>query len=297
MVLSENQKNKVYFSNLLALNYPSIWKEICNVLSIYGYSAGRLTYIKDYWCRDFMPIQVGSNEFVQFQYDPDYLTDLRKYKTNPNDTVKHITDFTPKISKSKLLVDGGNIVVCNNINEETWVVMTEKVLIENPDFSKAEITSMLEKDLGAKIVWLPWDTSDECGHTDGIVNFINGLSSKPSIMAYFSLYPKNIAKEMRKLLNDVFDTHELIFTHDEKNNWAYVNLLRTKDFIIVPGLGTDSDNEAMGQIERLYPDYKGRIHQIIIAPIVEEYGGAFNCLTWTVNTEDIDSYISIPGFV
>lgn len=175
--------------------------------------------------------------------------------------------------------------------------MTEKVLIENPDFSKAEITSMLEKDLGAKIVWLPWDTSDECGHTDGIVNFINGLSSKPSIMAYFSLYPKNIAKEMRKLLNDVFDTHELIFTHDEKNNWAYVNLLRTKDFVIVPGLGTDSDNEAMGQIERLYPDYKGRIHQIIIAPIVEEYGGAFNCLTWTVNTEDIDSYISIPGFV
>ena len=186
MVLSENQKNKVYFSNLLALNYPSIWKEICNVLSIYGYSAGRLTYTKDYWCRDFMPIQVGNNEFVQF----------------------HITDFTPKISKSKLLVDGGNIVVCNNINEETWVVMTEKVLIENPDFSKAEITSMLEKDLGAKIVWLPWDTSDECGHTDGIVNFINGLSSKPSIMAYFSLYPKNIAKEMRKLLNDVFDTHE-----------------------------------------------------------------------------------------
>ena len=48
MVLSENQKNKVYFSNLLALNYPPIWKEICNVLSIYGYSAGRLTYTKDY---------------------------------------------------------------------------------------------------------------------------------------------------------------------------------------------------------------------------------------------------------
>ena len=161
MVLSENQKNKVYFSNLLALNYPSIWKEICNVLSIYGYSAGRLTYTKDYWCRDFMPIQVGSNEFVQFQYDPDYLTDLRKYKTNPNDTVKHITDFTPKISKSKLLVDGGNIVVCNNINEETWVVMTEKVLIENPDFSKAEITSMLEKDLGAKIVSMNADTQME----------------------------------------------------------------------------------------------------------------------------------------
>lgn len=81
-----------------------------------------------------------------------------------------------------MLVDGGNIVVCNNINEETWVVMTEKVLIENPDFSKAEITSMLEKDLGAKIVWLPWDTSDECGHTDGMLILLMGY--RPNLLSW-----------------------------------------------------------------------------------------------------------------
>ena len=66
---------------------------------------------------------------------------------------------------------------------------------------------------------------------------------------------------------------------------AYVNLLRTKDFILVPGLGTDSDSEALKQIEQLYPNYEGRIQQVNIAPIVEKYGGAFNCLTWTVKIE------------
>lgn len=285
MILPENQKDKVYFSNLFASDYPFVWKEICNVLSIYGYSPGKLTSTKDFWCRDFMPIQVGNNKFVQFQYHPDYLAQLKNFETNPEATVKHFTDFTLEVTKSQLRVDGGNVVVCSNLNGEAWVVMTEKVFVENPKFSKEEITFMLEKDLDAKIVWLPWDTDDVCGHTDGIINFIEGTSTKPSIMAYFSLYPKEIANEMRKRLNDVFDIHELAFTKDEKNNWAYVNVLRTKDFIIVPGLGTDSDSEAMKQIEGLYPAYKGRIHQINIAPIVEEYGGAFNCLTWTVNTE------------
>ena len=63
-MITEQDKNKVYFSNLLALSYPSIWKEICEVLAKYNYTAGKLTYTKDYWCRDFMPVQVGSDEFV-----------------------------------------------------------------------------------------------------------------------------------------------------------------------------------------------------------------------------------------
>ena len=59
-------------------------------------------------------------------------------------------------------------------------------------------------------------------------------------------------------------------------------LMKLSDFIIVPGLGSDSDDEAMKQIIELYPSYNEHIYQINIAPIVEEFGGAFNCLSWTV---------------
>lgn len=283
-MITEQDKNKVYFSNLLALSYPSIWKEICEVLAKYNYTAGKLTYTKDYWCRDFMPVQVGSDEFVQFRYDPDYLADLRKYKTNPDDTLKHFTDFDMKVAKSNLAVEGGNMVACRNCKGETWVVMTDKVFAENQEYSKDDVITILEAKLKAKIILLPWAGSyeDKCGHTDGIVNFIDGKSDKPSVMAYYPLYRKEIANKMRKRLDAVFDVHELSFTKDEENNWAYVNLLRTKDFIIVPGLGTNSDHEAMEQIALLYPDYREHIHQVNIAPIVEEYGGAFNCLSWAV---------------
>jgi agmatine/peptidylarginine deiminase len=282
MVLSEDIKTTVYFSDLLALGYPRLWGRICDAMSAYGYTAGKLTHTKDFWCRDFMPIQVGSNQYVQYIYDPDYLANTRSYKTKQDEAVSNLKDFIPMVTKSNLVIDGGNIVACRNNRGESWAIMTDKVFVENPDLSREEITSELETGLGAKVVWLPWDKEDTCGHTDGIVNFIDGSSEKPSIMAYFALYPKKIATEMRKRLKEVFDVHELKFSKDEENNWAYVNLLRTKDFILVPGLGTDSDSEALRQIELLYPNYEGRIHQVNIAPIVEKYGGAFNCLTWTV---------------
>lgn len=282
MVFAEDIKTTVYFSDLLALAYPRLWGRICDAMATYGYTAGKLTHTKDFWCRDFMPIQIESDQYVQYIYDPDYLANSRSYKTKQDEAVSNLKDFIPMVTKSNLVIDGGNIVACRNNKGESWVIMTDKVLVENPDLSREEITSELETGLDAKVVWLPWDKEDTCGHTDGIVNFIDGSSEKPSIMAYFALYPKKIATEMRKRLQEVFDVHELKFSKDEENNWAYVNLLRTKDFILVPGLGTDSDSEAMKQIEQLYPNYEGRIHQVNIAPIVEKYGGAFNCLTWTI---------------
>ncbi len=106
-----------------------------------------------------------------------------------------------------------------------------------------------------------------------------GYRPKPSIMAYFLLYIlSNIAKEMRKLLNDVFDTHELISRMMKRITGPMLICFAQKDFIIVPGLGTDSDNEAMGQLERLYPILKDESIKSLLKPIVEEYGGAFNCL-------------------
>ena len=34
---------------------------------------GLLPHTKDIWTVDYMPIQIATNKFVQFKYDPDYL--------------------------------------------------------------------------------------------------------------------------------------------------------------------------------------------------------------------------------
>ena len=88
---------------------------------------------------------------------------------------------------------------------------------------------------------------------------------------------------MRCRLNDVFVVVDLKLSKYYENSWAYINMLQTRDIIIVPGLGLPTDGEALEQIKKLYPFYEGRIYQVNIAPIVERWGGALNCLSWTMS--------------
>ena len=67
------------------------------------------------------------------------------------------------------------------------------------------------------------------------------------------------------------------------NSWAYINMLQTHDVIIVPGLGLPTDREALEQIKELHPSYEDRIYQVNIASIIEKWGGALNCLSWTLS--------------
>ena len=41
--------------------------------------------------------------------------------------------------------------------------------------------------------------------------------------------------------------------------------------------------EALEQIKELHPSYEDRIYQVNIASIIERWGGALNCLSWTLS--------------
>ena len=61
MVITENEKSKVIFSSLLERHYPKMYSELANILWSYHKGYGYLTHTKDYWVRDFMPIQMDEN--------------------------------------------------------------------------------------------------------------------------------------------------------------------------------------------------------------------------------------------
>ncbi len=69
----------------------------------------------------------------------------------------------------------------------------------------------------------------------------------------------------------------------DKRNWAYINFLQTKDLILLPKLKIDEDKQAMEQIEKYYPDYAkdNRIVQIDMSKVIK-FGGALNCISWTI---------------
>lgn len=232
-------------------------------------------------------------------------TILKVRKNNITDVDKVINKIEDEnfiINHSSLVIDGGNIVVGeieqpNTYTTKSFIVMTDKVMIENEGLSKKEIESKIRDSFKHKecnstfgeitIVWLPWDKKDVCGHTDGILRFVGAQKDgKPVVLTNLSVYDDGIATQMRNILMEHFYIIELNLSEYNELSWAYINALQTRDVIIVPGIGnTKLDNEAMSHFIALYPDYKGRIYQVQMKEIIEKCGGALNCSTWTISED------------
>ena len=291
MVITENEKSKVIFSSLLARHYPKMYSELADILWSYHKGYGYLTHTKDYWVRDFMPIQMDENVFVKFVFNPDYLQDQKKYITDVDKVIKNCPFAQEyEIVDIPLVIDGGNMVFCKGKRKGTetqYVVMTEKIFSENPNFIKEQIECLLKSAFLAPdltIVWLPWDKEDIYGHTDGIVRYVGmNKSGKPKVLVNLKLYADDIAKKMYSTLAQHFEVIELKLSKYDDLSWAYINSLQTCDFIIIPGLNDDiTDAEALAQYKQLFPQYEDNIYQVQMRDFIAEHGGALNCLTWTI---------------
>lgn len=291
MIVTENEKSLVVFSSLLERHYSKLKAELVDIIFSYHKGLGAVFHTKDYWVRDFMPIQMDENVFVKFVYNPDYLQDKKKYITDVDKVINNCPFAQEyEIVDIPLVVDGGNMVFCKGWKkgkETEYVVMTEKVFSENPNFSKEQIECLLKcafmsPDL--TIVWLPWDKEDTCGHTDGIVRYVGiNKSGKPRVLVNLELYDDKIAQKMYSSLAKHFEVIELKLSKYDELSWAYINSLQTYDFIIIPGLGDEvTDAETLAQYKKLYPEYEDNIYQVQMRDFIEENGGALNCLTWTI---------------
>ena len=294
-MLTEQLKDTVYFSSLFSLDWPELYKDLCLILKSNHVNYKILTNTKDYWCRDFMPIQYGNNQYAQFIYKPDYLKDLEQYRTDVVKVLNGIKKNNFQIKESPLVIDGGNFVFCkggnfHSNNSADFAVMTDKVMIENPHYSQVEIEYLIREAFNnqdLKIIWLPWKNSDMCGHTDGILHYIGTTDSgRPIVLTNLSVYEADHAQEMKTLLKPHFEIIELNLSEYDDLSWAYINMIQTRDVIIIPGIGNlISDKEALAQIRTLFPEYKDKIYQVQMKDFIAEGGGALNCCTWTISNE------------
>ena len=65
-MITEQCKDKVYFTKLLCTDCPNIYKDICEIFDANNVAHETLSLTKDYWCRDYMPVQYASERFSQF---------------------------------------------------------------------------------------------------------------------------------------------------------------------------------------------------------------------------------------
>jgi agmatine/peptidylarginine deiminase len=281
-MITDSQTNAIYFSKKLEKLFPKAASRIFGSLKLLGIEPKLLDCSNDIWARDYMPIQISADKFLEFRYDPDYLqgTDKghRNLKTYPDMVCAKLG---LKTEKSDLILDGGNVVKSTNC-----IILTDKVVKENRHtYSKPELISKLQKTFEVdKVVLIPWDNVEPYGHADGMVRFIdnetvlvNKLYEKDTVLIYrlesSGLKCKFLNYKVKK---------------QNKNNWAYINFLQTKDLILLPKLGADEDEQALKQIFDFYPEYadKNRIIQIEMNDIIA-LGGALNCISWTIKKNEL----------
>ena len=301
MIITEIEKTKVVFSNLLVRHYPELYNQLSKIMWDYHRGYGTVCHTKDYWVRDFMPVQVYQNVFAKFIFNPDYLQDKKKYITDVDKVIKNCPvskDFI--FVNIPLVMDGGNMVFCEGRkgSQRTYfVVITEKVLFENPNYDQESIEALLKcafVESEQTVVWLPWDRKDIFGHTDGIVKFLyTNEEGTPKVLVNLELYEDDIANQMYDALAEHFEVIELKLSEYDDLSWAYINCLQTADFIIIPGIGNDvTDAEAIKQYRELYPECEDHIYMVQMRDFIAEQGGALNCLTWTFYEDTYDAIVN-----
>jgi len=279
-MITDSQTNFVFISSLLKERHSTFFKDFIYLLDEIGIEWKLLEKTKDIWCRDYMPIQIAKDKFVQFKYNPDYLLDekYRHLKTSQDFVCKAI-DLKP--AKSKLIIDGGNIV-----KSKTKVIVTDKVYDDNDTLSEHEIRRELRESLGVdEIISIPQEPCDITGHADGMVRFIN---DRAVLMNDYSPFMPTFHRD----LLEIFAEHNLnvkllpyrIF--DEVNTdkipsavGNYVNFLQMKNIIVFPQYGIKEDEAALSVVKTIFQEYD--VKTVDCNSIARE-GGVLNCITWNI---------------
>lgn len=284
-LMHDKDTNLVYFSPWLKdkkEGHPEFYKHLKNLLNEMGIEFKELKSTYDYWARDYMPIQLGENEFLKYCYYPDYLVKSK----NKND-IETITDATKVLRgmgiscrSTNLIIDGGNMVPCGS-----YIVMTDKVFTENrSNKDDWEFKALLDSELGHPVIIIPWTPheDDVYGHSDG---FIKWCGDNRILMGnHGDCYPEEATSIRRILESYGFEVTEIRFKGKVDKpcydlNWAYINFLQVGKNIIMPKFNIEEDSIAQQYIQEAFQDCN--IRQIEMAEIAKE-GGALHCISWNV---------------
>lgn len=267
--------NTVYISGRLESEHPDFYNRFVNILSSIGIPYCVMQNTNDIWARDYMPIQIYEDHFVQYCYNPDYLRNSDSEEDWESITDNDIVCKELGIScyKSELIIDGGNVVKVGD-----YIIMTDKVYTENSHLTPDIVRKQLKEIFHANIIMLPWDKYEIYGHTDGI---LRAIDNRTVLMTNYEDYDPVFAARFEKILKEHFEVKKLKYGSSKryKDRWAYINFLHVGKHIIIPGFGVPEDKEALEQIQEYYPECS--VHQIECSEIVDK-GGALNCITWNI---------------
>ena len=317
--ITDEKTNLVCYSSLLPKDSSGLTPEFRESLygalqeSVKAMKHYDLLNTKDIWTRDYMPVQLTSNLFLNYTYSPDYLRDQKKYITN---WMKHkvhtrqIKKFDLEFVTIPLVLDGGNVIKAIDKFGKPTIIMCNKVLKEN-NLSKKELTEWWDEFFDGQIhlILIDWEGKNvnPIGHADGMVRYIS--EGKVLIANYCDFDDE---ERLTKPLKEFFEIERLHFGDIEgikgnamwslkkSESWGYINFLQVGNHIILPSLGwKDLDIAAEQQIKKVYgPSFEIESINCDMTDILKDpddkdanSGGGLNCLTWTLFCSEVPCFI------
>lgn len=281
-IITGNNEQTVYMSELLMSRHPMVCKELISILERHNTKYAFIKGTNDIWCRDYMPVQTESGKLIQFKYDPSYLKGNPEWEASRSDVDKIHRLNNINATPSDINLDGGNVLICDG-----RAILSDRIFGENPDYERETLIKELSRLLECEIIIIPSLRSKEedfTGHADGMVRFVDRNTIVGNNRA-------NEYKYWQEGIKKVLDTYNLTYIdipsiiqkkdpkHPESAIGVYVNFLDVNDLIVVPVFGRDEDKEVVDILQKAYPNKQ--IETIDYNEVALE-GGLLNCTTWVV---------------
>ncbi len=282
-MITNFETNKVYLAKgMTTEKYVNAMRHLSDKLNSHEILWGLLPYTTSplhIWARDYMPIQVNKRKFVRFNYSPDYLENYPEYKP---DTSAILSALDKQVIDSDIIIDGGNVISCGN-----KIILTDKIIRENPNYDHDVLIDRLCQLLEAEIVLIPEDYYDEYGHADGMVRY---MGEGRVLLNNYCDFDKALRKRLLAALSPHFDIIELHYGTYTDMSWAYLNFLHVGKYIFIPMMEDKLGEIAFRQIADAFPQCE--CHPIYHYENIVHDGGALNCSTWNILVELLEEEIN-----
>ncbi len=242
--------------------------------------------IEDIWIRDFSPVVAGVQ--IKFDYLPDYLS-----TTDANFIDNSFEKWYQQVGlsygkKSNLILDGGNVVG----NGKGKIIITDRFLYDNPQFTKNQAKNKLKQLLGATHVAIIKETpGDATGHSDGMLMW----ADDNTIILHDQ--PQSVKKQILDELKNSFPNVKIVIAADyyEDETWGgfssacniYVNSLVTNQYIYVPTFNSPHDKKMLDFIQ----SHSSKKVVAVAAEKVCFMGGSVRCLSWQLDGQFADDIL------
>lgn len=276
-MIPDRKTNFLYLADTLPKKYPDFYTRFQRVLVNCNINFELLPNTKDVWAVDYMPVQIEKDKFLRFIYNPSYLKSKKNLKSISDvDTI--CKEIGIETSKSQIIIDGGNLT-----HYKSKVIMTDRVLSDNPNYERKELIKDLHQILEIdKLYFVPEQPGDFTGHSDGMVRFVDENTivinhynrEKQWFHRAFEIAIHNTGLEYVTIPYNVYDNKS-----NDHANGDYINYLQMENTVIVPTFGIKEDDQAVRQIEKIFA---GQNVTTINSNEIAFKGGILNCITWNI---------------